>query len=278
MKVLITGASGQLGQELVDAFSSWETIPTNFHNLDITDKTAVSQNFESSLPSWIIHCAAWTDVEGCAKDPEKAMKINAEGTRNLALAAKKINAKLVYISTNEVFDGKKKEPYIETDAPNPLNPYAESKLVGEKFVQEILGEDGIIIRTSWVFGPKGRSNFPLKILKAAENNPELKVVDDEFATPTYAPDLAKAIFELVKKNTTGIFNLVNGGYCSRYDWAKEIINLSGIKKPLLRIHLADYSRLSNPPGYSVLSTQKAENLGVKLRSWKDATKEFLENI
>ncbi len=276
-KVLITGANGQLGLELVEVFEAeWEVIATDTHNLDITNREQIEKVFANTKPDLIIHCAAWTDVEGCAENPEKAMFINGEGTKNLAQASKEIGAKLLYISTNEVFDGKKNTAYEETDKPNPINPYAVSKLAGEKFVQEVLEKDGVVVRTSWVYGPKGKSNFPLKIITAADKSGELKVVADEIATPTYAPDLAKAIFDLVRKNPSGIYHLANEGFCSRFEWAIEILKNSGRKNvKVTSIKLKDYVRQSVPPPRSILVNKRARKLGVGLRSWKEALKEHL---
>lgn len=277
-KVLITGADGQLGQELVEVFSDWEVVSTDFHNLDITKKDQVVESFQKDEPDWVIHAAAWTDVEGCAEDPEKALFINGQGTRNIAEAAKQVGAKVVYISTNEVFDGKRSEPYTETDQTNPINPYAVSKLVGEKAITEILGDDGVIVRTSWVYGPKGKSNFPLKIIAAADKLGELKVVDDEIAVPTYAPDLAKAVFDLVKKEPSGIYHLVNDGSASRYNWAEQILKEKKLGVKISRTKLADYQRLSTPPKNAVLSNEKAKDLGIKMRAWQNASKEYLTNL
>lgn len=277
-KVLITGANGQLGGEFVEIFKDWEVLATDLETLDITDKAKVKETFEKEKPDWVIHCAAWTDVDGCAQDPEKAMKINGEATKNLAEAAKAVSAKMVYISTNEVFDGKKNSPYIESDETNPINPYAKSKLAGEKFVQEILKDDGVIVRTSWVYGPKGKSNFPLKIIAAADKLGELKVVDDELATPTYAPDLAKAVFELIQNNPSGIYHLVNDGFASRYDWAEQILKEKKLGVKISRTKLADYQRLSTPPKKAVLANEKYKNLGLKMRSWQNASKEYLTNL
>src|SRR3989344_5239148 len=159
MRILVTGASGQLGQDLVEAFEkNWEVVPTDQDNLDITNFSQVEAVLTKEKPDWIIHAAAWTDVEACAENPEKALLINGEGTRNVALAAKKIGAKMIYISTNEVFDGKKKVPYVEADKPNPINPYGVSKLAGEKYTQEILGKDSLIVRTAWLYGSGSRIN------------------------------------------------------------------------------------------------------------------------
>lgn len=277
-KVLITGAGGQLGSELVEVFRDWDVFATDLDTLDITDKEKVISTFKKEKPDWVIHCAAWTDVEGCAENPEKAMKINAEATKYLAQATKEIGAKMIYISTNEVFDGKKTESYVETDLTNPINPYAASKLAGEKFIQEILGEDGVIVRTSWVYGPKGKSNFPLKIIAAADKFGELKVVDDEVAVPTYAPDLATAVFELVAKNPSGVYHLVNEGECSRYDWAKQLLDSLGIEVPIQRTKLADFARLSSPPKHAVLSNEKASKMGIIFRNWSKASEEYLTQI
>lgn len=279
MKVLITGAKGQLGGEFVDIFHESEVLGTDLDSLDITDNDKVRETFEKEKPEWIIHCAAWTDVEGCAQDPQKALKINGEATKNLAEAAKTIGAKMVYISTNEVFDGQKKSPYIETDATSPLNPYAVSKLAGEKFIQDILGTSGTIVRTSWVYGPKGKSNFPLKIIAAADKLGELKVVVDEVSSPTYAPDLAKAVFELVTINPTGIYHLVNEGSCSRYEWAVEILKNS--HRETIKItpsKLEDYSRNSTPPAKSVLANVRAKKAGIMLRPWEESSRKYLESI
>ncbi len=279
MRILITGANGQLGGELVDVLHNWEVVATDQDNLDITDPQLTKKVLTQEKPDWVIHCAAWTDVEGCAENPEKAMFINAEGTKNLAQASKEIGAKLVYISTNEVFDGKKNTPYLENDKTGPINPYAVSKLAGEKFVAEILGEAGVVVRTSWVYGPKGKSNFPLKIIAAADKLGELKVVDDEFATPTYAPDLAQAILDLIKKNPNGTYHLVNEGFCSRYGWAVEVLKSSGRKKVKVEpIKLKDFQRKSTPPLYAVLENNLAKELGIVLPNWNQSLEQYIKII
>ena len=278
MKILVTGASGQLGQDLVEAFEkNWEVVPTDQDNLDITNPAQVEAVLTKEKPDWVIHAAAWTDVEACAENPEKALLINGEGTRNVALAAKKIGAKMIYISTNEVFDGKKKVPYVEADKPNPINPYGVSKLAGEKYTQEILGKDSLIVRTAWLYGSGSRINFPSKILDRAKRG-ALEVVDDEISTPTYAQDLAKWIKELVARNESGVFHLVNNGSASRYDWAEQIVADKRLEVSLKRSRLADYRRLSSPPKYSVLSNKKAKVLKLKMRSWQEASQEYLSTF
>lgn len=279
MKILITGANGQLGQELIKVLEKFaEIIPTDTHNLDITDAKQVNEFLKKEKPDWIINSAAYTDVEGAAENPEKANLINGEGTKNLAHVAREVNAKLVYISTNEVFSGEKTDSYNEEDETGPLNPYAESKLLGEKYVQEILHTQFLILRTSWLYGPASKINFPNKIISRALETGKLSVVDDEVAVPTYTPDLANWIGELIKQNRVGIFHLVNDGSASRYDWAKQIIEEKKIDVPLERAKLADYPRKSKPPKHSVLSNEKAKNLGLRFRSWQEASNEYLESL
>ncbi|OGY23525.1 MAG: dTDP-4-dehydrorhamnose reductase [Candidatus Woykebacteria bacterium RBG_13_40_7b] len=268
--------------ELVKVFSedkNYQIVPTDLEEMDITNKKEVFGVFEKEKPDLVIHCAAWTDVDGCAKDPKKAMFFNGEGTKNVSSASKEIAAKTVYISTNEVFDGKKKTPYVEDDQPKPINPYAESKLAGEKYCQEILGDKCIIIRSSWLYGPASKNNFPQKIIKRAKEFEELEVTSDEIANPTFTPDLAKALKKLVDKDISGIFHLVNNGFCSRYEWAKEIFTLSGlINVNISPIKLSDWPRLSTPPLFGALSNKNGAMINIELRDWRDALKEYFKLV
>lgn len=277
-KVLITGAAGQLGNDLVAAFNkNFNVIAADRKTLDFTNKVQTNSIISNEKPNLIIHSGAWTNVDGCAEDPQKALLVNGEGTRNIANSAKKIGCRLVYVSTNEVFDGKKKTSYNEKDKVSPLTSYGKSKYVGEIFAQEILNEDCIIIRTSWLYGPSGKSNFPIKIIAAADKFGELKVVDDEISTPTYTPHLAKAIKDLATKKTFGIFNLINEGSCSRYEWAAEILKLSGrVAVPLRPIKLADFERKSKPPAFCPLVNVRAKELGIVLPIWQEGTKDFFK--
>lgn len=277
-KVLITGAGGQLGNDLVTAFNkNYNVIAADHQKLDFTNQVQTNLLISNEKPNLIIHSGAWTNVDGCAEDPKKALLVNGEGTRNIAEAAKEINAKLVYISTNEVFDGKKKTSYNEKDKVNPLTSYGKSKYAGEIFAQEILNDDCIIIRTSWLYGPSGVSNFPIKIITAADKYGELKVVDDEISTPTYTTHLAKAIKDLATKKTFGIFNLINEGSCSRYEWAAEILKLtSRTTIPIRPIKLADFERKSKPPAFCPLVNIRAKELGIVLPIWQEGTKDFFK--
>lgn len=278
-KVLITGADGQLGQELVKVFQKdWIVVATDTHNLDITNKKQTEQVIKKEKPSLVIHCAAWTNVDAAAEDPEGAMGINGEGTKNVCEATKSVGAKVVYVSTNEVFDGKKETPYIENDKPSPINAYGKSKLAGEKYCQEILDKDCLIVRSSWLYGPASENNFPNKILMKAAEQGFLKVTKDEVAVPTYTPDLAKGVKELVKKGAGGIFHLVNEGQASRYDWAKQIVEEKNLNVPIEPTKLDDFQRSSKPPKHSVLTNTKAKKMGIVLRDWRDASKEYLGKL
>lgn len=276
-KVIVTGANGQLGQEVVRVFqTNWVVIPTDTNNLDITDKQKLEEFMTREKPDLVIHCAAWTDVDAAAQNPKAAMKVNAGGTKNICEVAKKVNAKVVYISTNEVFDGKKEIPYEEDDQTNPINIYSKSKLKGEQYCQKILGYECIIVRSSWLYGPASNNNFPNKILKKAKEQGFLKVVDDEIAVPTYTSDLADAVKKLVEKKVKGVFHLVNEGQASRYDWVREILKIRKLKIPLLPVKLIDFQRTSSPPEYSVLANIKAKSMGIVLRDWQLANKEYLQ--
>ncbi len=276
-KVVITGANGQLGQEVVRVFqTNWVVVPTDTNNLDITDKHKLEEFMAREKPDLVIHCAAWTNVDAATQNPEGALRVNAGGTKNICEAVKKVNAKVVYISTNEVFDGKNKIPYKEGDQTNPINAYSKSKLKGEHYCQEILGGACIIVRSSWLYGPASNNNFPNKILKKAKEQGFLKVVDDEIAVPTYTPDLADAVKKLVEKKGRGVFHLVNEGQASRYDWAREILKVRKLKIPLLPVKLIDFQRTSSPSEYSALANIKAKSMGIVLRDWQLANKEYLQ--
>ena len=278
-KVLVTGAYGQLGKEVVKVFrTDYAVIATDSETLDITNRIKVKEFILKEKPDVIIHCAAWTNVDAAVRKPKAAMKVNGGGTRNICEAAKAVNASVIYISTNEVFDGKRKTPYVEENHPNPINSYAKSKLKGEEYCQKILGDRCVIIRSSWLYGPGSKNNFPNKILEKAKNRGFLQVVDDEVATPTFTLDLSKAIKQAVKKNLIGIFHIVNDGQASRYSWAKEILKIKKIKAKITPIKLRDFQRESSPPKYSVLSNIKAKNSGVELRDWRSANRDYLKLI
>jgi dTDP-4-dehydrorhamnose reductase len=214
-----------------------------------------------------------TDVDGAARNPALAFRINALGTQNVALACQRVNAALLYVSTNEVFDGEKQAPYLEFDTPNPLNPYAKSKLAGEWFVQHLL-QRFYIVRTSWLYA-HGGGKFPDKVLDLARRNAPLSGVTDEIGCPTFAPDLVSAMVRLIQTGRYGLYHLVNAGSCSRYEWVVEILKLAELPRPVKPILLKDYSRASTPPKNGALENFVAANaLGLTLRPWQEALREF----
>lgn len=254
-----------------------------FYKGDITDRRNTCGIIAKANPDFVIHAAAWTDVDGCELDKDRAYKINAEGTKNVASACKDSGAILIYLSTDFVFDGKKKTPYKEDDTTGPLSVYADSKLKGEGFVRKSLG-DYFILRTSWLYGRHG-NNFVDTIIAKAATEKTLKVVDDQAGSPTYSKDLARAIHRLVDKVTVqssklkgyGIYHISNSGSVSWHDYAKEILKLSGSKTKVMPITSKKLNRPARRPAMSVLDNSKfIKFTGFKMRNWKTALKEYLQ--
>ncbi len=274
MRIFITGCKGQLGRALYAALAEHTLAGCDLPELDVTDRVAIARAIADFTPDVVIHAAAWTDVDGCARDPERAYRANALGTQNVALACAACSAALAYVSTNEVFDGTAMEPYREWDNMNPINPYGKSKAAGEWFVCHLLTRF-YIVRTAWLYAPGGR-NFPHRIIQLADETGALRVVADEVSNPTYAPDLAAAIAALIQTGAYGVYHLTNAGYCSRYDFACEILRLSGREHvPVEPIALADFRRASTPPRFAPLANTAAAALGITLRPWQEALAEFL---
>jgi len=281
MRILITGARGQLGRELQDALAAQTVSATDVPELDVTDAAAVDGAVDAFRPDLIIHAAAYTDTRGCEADPALAMRVNGNGARNVAQACRRAGAALLYVSTNEVFDGTKREPYLETDEPRAVNAYGSSKLLGEQYVRSLL-QKAYIVRTSWLYG--GGNDFPTKVLQARPG--ELPMVTDEVSSPTWARDLAQAIARLIERDApAGIYHLTNGGHCSRFEWADEILTLAlaGRQDLALRpITLAEYNTLDRKldrkpvpkPPFSALANTAAAALGVVLRPWPEALREY----
>lgn len=276
MRIVIIGGRGQLGRELARTLSDQhDLLALDLPECDITQRGEIDR-VASYSPDLVIHCAAMTDVDGCARDPQAAFRANALGTHNAALACQRANAGMLYISTNEVFNGTKDTPYFEWDDPCAINPYGASKLAGEKYVQMLL-KRFYIVRTAWLYSA-GRNNFPAKISAAAKERGRLAVVDDEIGNPTYVPDLARAIGELIETDHFGIYHLVGEGVASRYDWAARILQLAGLRTvPMIRAKLADYKRASTPPRNGALANfVAAATLGIKLRNWEEALTEYFK--
>jgi dTDP-4-dehydrorhamnose reductase len=272
MRILITGHKGQLGQALLRRLP--EALGADLPEVDITTAASIAGAVDAARPEVIIHCAAMTDVDGAARQPDLAYRINGLGTQNVALAAARSGAALLHISTNEVFDGAKRSPYFEFDATGPINAYARSKLAAEWFVTHLL-QRFYLVRTSWLSAPGGR-NFVHRILQLADERGALRVVTDEVANPTFADDLAGALVQLIATEQYGVYHLTNAGYCSRHAYAGRILALTGRAHiPVEPITLADYPRASTPPPFGALANTAAAALGITLRSWEEALEEFL---
>jgi dTDP-4-dehydrorhamnose reductase len=271
VRIFVTGNRGQLGQELMRAFPDNEVDGADLPELDITDADLTRRIIEAARPDVVVHCAALTDTTLCERDPDLAQHVNGLGTRNVAQACRDARAALVYVSTNEVFDGLKGEPYVESDEPHPVNAYGRSKLAGEKHVQTLLDRH-YIVRTAWLYG--GGRDFPSKILAAAAERRELSVVTDEIATPTWARDLAGAIAALVRHDVYGVYHFTNAGECSRYDWAREILRPAGRDDVRLTpTTTAALQPFPPKPPYSVLRNEAGAKLGITLRLWQNALAE-----
>jgi len=275
MRIVVTGHKGQLGQQLLRAFAGHEVLGVDVPEFDITAYPAIAEAVAEFAPDVVIHAAAYTNVDGCARDPDLAMRVNGLGTQNLALACQRCGAALAYISTNEVFDGTAGRAYLETDVTNPINPYGYSKHMGEVYVRALLSRY-YIVRIAWLFSPGG-NNFPAKIIAAARAHGQLSVVTDEVGSPTYAPDLAEALARLVTSERFGIYHLVNEGVCSRFEFASAILQGAGLGHvPVKPISSSEYKRPSQPPLYAPLRNFAASQmLSLALRPWQDALADYL---
>ena len=272
MRILVTGNKGQLGRALQARLP--EAAGFDLPEVDITQPEALEAAVAAARPDLVVHCAALTDVDGAARNPALAYRINGLGTQNVALAAARAGAALMYISTNEVFDGTKAEPYSEFDPPHAVNAYGHSKQAGEWFVTHLTSRF-YVVRIAWLAAAGGR-NFIHRIQQLADERGQLKVVTDEVANPTFVDDLAAALERLMLTGRYGIYHLTNAGYCSRYDYARKILALTGRGHiPVEPITRAQYPRPSNPPPFTPLANIAAAALGIELRPWEEALAAFL---
>jgi dTDP-4-dehydrorhamnose reductase len=275
MKVLVTGAKGLLGRRLVVALenTAHEVIAWDVAELDITDHAMTRQQIGAAAPELVIHCAALTNVDYCAEHPDEALRVNGFGTENVALAARACGAALLHISSNEVFDGERGAPYLESDPTHPINPYGYSKWVAEQSILRVLPEH-YIVRISWLFG-HGGANFLQKITQLADQGRPLAVVTNEVAAPTYADDLCEALLKLIDTGRYGIYHLTNEGGTSRYAFARHILDCAGYSDvPITPINSAQWQRPSRPPTYAVLRNFNAAQMGITLRSWQEAVEAY----
>jgi len=282
MKILITGSSGMLGTDFVDLLKSRkasldpnpEVIEAPHDALDITREDNVTAFISSHTPDIIVNCAAFTNVDKCETEREAAFNVNALGPKYIAAAAKKYGARVIQISTDFVFDGNGNRPYTEEDRTNPLSEYGRTKLEGEKNIQSNC-DSYLIVRTSWLFGHNG-INFAAKMLELSEQHKELSIVTDETGSPTYTPDLAEALWILIKQKCEGIINVSNDGSCSRYEWAEFIFETMGFKIKMNRIKSSEYVRPAKVPLNSTLNCQKFITItGMKMRPWEETVESYL---
>lgn len=273
MRVVITGSKGQLGRALLETMKDHTFLPIDLPEHDFTEDSTF-QAIVDFAPEMVIHSGAFTDVDGCETDPDTAYRVNALGTQNVALACQTCGATMLYVSTNEVFDGTKKEPYLEFDPPNPIGVYGKSKLAGEMYVHALLNKF-YIVRTAWLYA-QGGDNFVTKMIEAADERGALRVVTDEVSSPTYAPDLAAAIVQLIQTGRYGIYHFTNEGACSRYEFALKILEFSGRGHvPVTPITSDQYERIAQPPPHAVIRNYcGATALGITLRPWEEALQEY----
>jgi dTDP-4-dehydrorhamnose reductase len=278
MKVLVTGSRGQLGAEVLSVLTGrHDVFGFGRDELDITDEDQVRKTVYEILPDVIIHCAAYTAVDLAETEAERAYRVNAVGTRNVASSAAHARAKIVYISTDYVFNGQSDRTYPEHDAADPINVYGRSKLAGELFVQS-LSSRHFIVRTSWLFGKHG-SNFVKTMIKLAREHRKLQVVDDQLGSPTYAADLASFLSMLIETEKFGIYHVSNSGSCSWYEFAKEIFLQAGITAELMPCTTEQFLRPAARPKNSVMDhTAMRSNGFTMLPPWQDALSRFLLEI
>ena len=269
MKILVTGANGMLGQDLCPILEDegFDVIETDVHNMDFTNLEQVEKVLKDNKPDYVIHCGAYTNVDKAEEEPEVAEKINALGTANIAKICKEIDATLVYVSTDYVFDGTKEGKYLSTDKTNPVSVYGKTKLQGEEAVKQL--EKYYITRTSWLYGHHGK-NFVETMISLAEK-PELKVVDDQKGCPTWTCELANGIVSLIDEDAPfGIYHVCGSGETTWYGFAKEIFNLCNLNVNLKPCTTDEFPRPAKRPKNSIMENNKI------CRDWKVALKEYID--
>lgn len=278
MKILVTGSNGMLGHDLIDVLKdNHELILTTSKTLDITDKDNVIEFIRENNPDIVINSAAYTDVDGCEENQDIAYAVNGDGVENLALGCREVDCPLVHVSTDYVFDGTARDPIREDGKIGPISVYGKSKLKGEEAIQKIL-DKFFIVRTAWLYGING-GNFPKTMLELAKNHSEITVVYDEVGTPTYTPDLAYAISQLIDTDYYGIYHITNSGHCSWCEFARYIFEVAGSDVNVIPVTASEFARPAPRPHYSVLENKRWIDNGFgPLRHYKDAVKEYIELI
>lgn len=278
MKVVIFGASGLLGKALLREWKSDgardEIIESSSRDVDIRDADAVDNLVREHRPDWIVLSAAYTDVDGCESNRERASAVNRDGAANVAKAARAGGSKLLFLSSDYVFDGKKSSPYETGDQRNPQSVYGTSKAEAELALLDILPQC-CIVRTSWLFGAGGKC-FPDTILKYAAARDSLDVVNDQRGSPTYTVDLARAIMKLCRAGASGIVHATNSGACTWFDFATFVVRESGLPTRITPVSTEKMGRPAPRPAYSVLSPESLHRFGIEMPSWEDASRRYLK--
>lgn len=279
MKVLVTGVKGQLGYDVMAELAkrNIEAIGVDIDEMDITDKISVEKVIGEAAPDVVVHCAAYTAVDAAEDNEALCRRVNADGTRNIAEVCKKLDCKMVYISTDYVFDGQGTRPWEPDDERHPLNVYGQTKYEGELVVQENLSKY-FIVRIAWVFGKNGK-NFVKTMLKLAETHDKLTVVNDQFGSPTYTYDLARLLVDMIQTDKYGIYHATNEGICTWYEFACEIFRQAGVKIEVTPVPASEYPTKAKRPENSRLDKSKlTENGFERLPSWQDALRRYIKEI
>jgi dTDP-4-dehydrorhamnose reductase len=274
MRILITGAQGQLGHALQQALSGQDLILKDLPEFDLTQSGSESQ-IVAARPSVILHVGAYTNVDGAEREPDRALAVNVQGTAFVARAATTLNARLIYLSTDYVFDGTKSTPYREEDVPHPINVYGQSKREGE--IAALMGcHNTLVVRTAWLYG-HGGNNFVKTIMRLAGEKPFLEVVSDQRGCPTNADDLALALKDLLMSDLRGVCHATNTGDCTWHEFAEAIVGLMNLSTPVRPITTAQMGRPARRPAYSVLAQGRLGTVRALLPHWQDALARFMRH-
>jgi dTDP-4-dehydrorhamnose reductase len=273
MRVTLFGATGLLGRALVEELVGEEVTALSSRDADLRDASQVQRVIRSSRPEWIILSAAFTDVDRCESNRELAFAVNCEGPAHVARAAREAGSRLLFLSTDYVFDGTKGAPYEIDDRRNPIGVYGETKARAEERLLELL-PDVCIVRTSWLYGHGGKC-FPATILKLASSRPEISVVNDQRGSPTFTVDLASCLAQLCRKGARGIVHATNSGDCTWYDLATELVEKAGLSTRVKPVTTAEFPRPARRPEYSVLSPASLNAYGIRMPEWQDSVRRYL---
>lgn len=272
MRIVVTGSGGQLGSDLCRMLAHDTVIPKDLPEFDLTQPAAEAQ-IQEARPDVVVHAGAYTDVDGAERTPDLAMAVNRDGTARVARAAARVGARLIYVSTDYVFDGTATVPYTELDAPNPINAYGRSKWEGEQAVLTS-GADALVVRTAWLYGFHGK-NFVKSIMDAARRQPGLRVVSDQRGCPTFAADLASALVDLMAKSVSGVIHVTNRGDCTWHEFAQAIVGELGLAIPVAPISTQEAGRVAKRPRFSVLNQDRLMSLGIHMPEWRRSLARFV---